>query len=91
LSVMPFGEYGETPDGSDETITLRLAMTHFARSCGITKSQCHEIIEDMLSKTSSYSRRVSELKTVPDENKERLIRKTEDVRSKLQAYTHVKE
>jgi len=83
LSVMPFGEYGETPDGSDTAITLRQAMTRFARSCGITKSQCHNIIEDMLSKTSSYSRRVSELKTVPDENKERLIRKTEGVRNKL--------
>ena len=84
LSVMPFGEYGETPDDNDEPITLKQAVDRFAKSCGLNKSQTEEIIEDSLSKTSEFSARVGELKTVPDENKERLIKQTEIVRKKLQ-------
>lgn len=84
LSVMPFGEYGETPDGSDEPIALKQAVERFAKSCGLNKSQTEEIIEDALSNTSEFSARVNKLKTVPDENKERLIKQTEIVRKKLQ-------
>jgi len=84
LSVMPFGEYGETPDGSDEPVTLKLAIERFAKSCGLNKTQTEEIINDYLSKTTEFSNRVGKLKTVPDENKERLIKQTEDIRSKLQ-------
>ena len=84
LSVMPFGEYGETPDDSDEAITLRQALERFARSCGLNKSATEEIIEQALSDTSEFSSRVNQLKTVPDENKERLIKQTEIVRKKLQ-------
>jgi serine/threonine-protein kinase HipA len=83
LSVMPFGDYGETPEGSVEPIKLKQAIERFARSCGINKSRCAEIIEDLLSETSEFSLRVSQLQTVPDENKERLIEKTEAVRRKL--------
>jgi serine/threonine-protein kinase HipA len=84
LSVMPFGEYGETPDGSNEPVTLKLAVERFAKSCGLNKTQTEEIMNDYLSKTSEFSNRVGELKTVPDENKERLIKQTEDIRNKLQ-------
>ena len=84
LSVMPFGEYGETPDGSESPITLKQAVERFAKSCGLIRSQTEEIIEDALAKTSAFSSRVGELKTVPDENKERLIKQTEAVRKKLQ-------
>ena len=84
LSVMPFGEYGETPDDSDEAITLRQALERFARSCGLNKSATEEIIEQALSDTREFSSRVNQLKTVPDENKERLIKQTEIVRKKLQ-------
>ncbi len=83
ISVMPFGEYGETPEDSDEPITLKLAVERFAKSCGLNKSQTDEIIEDTLLKTSNFSSRVAELKTVPDENKERLIKQTTFVREKL--------
>ncbi len=83
LSVMPFGEYGETPDGSDTPITLKQAVERFAKSCGLNRSQTEEIIEEALSKTSSFASRVGELKTVPDENKDRLIKQTETVREKL--------
>jgi hypothetical protein len=84
LSVMPFGEYGETPDGSDDAISLKQAVERFAKSCGLNKSQAEEIIEHALEQTSTFTSRVGELKTVPDENKERLIKQTEFVRDKLQ-------
>ena len=84
LSVMPFGEYGKTPDGSDEPVTLKLAVERFAKICGLNKTQTEEIIKGYLSKTSEFSNRVGKLKTVPDENKERLIKQTEDIRNKLQ-------
>jgi len=85
LSVMPFGEYGETPDDSDTTITLKQAVERFAKNSGLNKAQTEEIIEDMLANTRGFSSRVSKLQTVPDENKERLIKQTEYVRQKLQA------
>jgi len=83
LSVMPFGEYGETPDDSDEPITLKTAVERFAKSCGLNKSQTEEKIAEALSNTSEFTSRVGKLKTVPDENKERLINQTEQVRKKL--------
>lgn len=84
LSVMPFGEYGETPEGSDETVTLKAAVERFAKSCGLSKTQTEESTEEMLLHTRDFSSRVAELKTVPDENKNRLIKQTEFVRKKLQ-------
>jgi fructose-1,6-bisphosphatase/sedoheptulose 1,7-bisphosphatase-like protein len=84
LSVMPFGEYGEMLDGSDDAVTLKLAVERFAKICGLNKTQFEDILTDYLSKTSEFNKRVGELKTVPDENKERLIKQTEDIRKKLQ-------
>ncbi len=84
LSVMPFGEYGETLESSDETITLKIAIERFAKGCGLSKTQTEENIEEMLQNTKDFSSRVAELKTVPDENKNRLIKQTEFVRRKLQ-------
>ena len=72
LSVMPFGDYGETPDDSDSPVNLKQAIKRFAKNCGLSKSQRKDIINDALSKTSEFSFRVGELKTVPDENKQRL-------------------
>lgn len=83
LSVMPFGEYGETPEGSEQAVTLKQAIKRFAKNCGLSKTRRKEIVDDCLAKTSEFSLRVGELKTVPDENKERLINKTEFVRKKL--------
>ena len=83
LSVMPFGDYGETPDGSESPVTLRQAVKRFAKSCGLNKTQRKAIVHDCLENTASFTERVSSLKTVPDENKERLIRRVEDVRRKI--------
>ncbi|VAW51346.1 hypothetical protein MNBD_GAMMA06-939 [hydrothermal vent metagenome] len=84
LSVMPFGEYGETPDGSDDTITLKQAVERFAKSCGLNKVQTEDFIEEALLQTREFNSRVGKLETVPDENKERLIKQIERVRENLQ-------
>jgi serine/threonine-protein kinase HipA len=83
LSVMPFGDYGDTPEGASEPVDLRQAVERFANSCGLSTSQADEIISHSLSATDNFSERVSELTTVPDENKDRLIDKTELVRKKI--------
>ncbi len=85
LSVMPFGGYGETQDDSDSPINLQQAVTRFAKSCGLNKSQAEKTIEDMLLKTAEFNSRVDKLKTVPDENKKRLITRIESIREKLSA------
>ncbi|MDT8283592.1 MAG: HipA domain-containing protein [Gammaproteobacteria bacterium] len=83
LSVMPFGNYGETLKDSDRPIDLKQGVTRFAKSCGLSKLQAEKTIEDMLMKTSTFNARVDELKTVPDENRKRLITRIESVRNKL--------
>jgi len=83
LSVMPFGDYGETPDGFDEPVTLKQAVERFAKSCGLSKPLSETIIEKALQDTVTFSQRVNQLATVPEENKERLIKQTESVRKKL--------
>jgi serine/threonine-protein kinase HipA len=83
LSVMPFGDYGETPDDSDQPINLKQGVERFAKNCGLNKTQTDEMINECLLNTREFSSRVRKLKTVPAENKERLIKQTETVRQKL--------
>jgi len=84
LSVMPFGDYGETPEDSDNPINLKQAVERFAKNCGLNKTQTVDSINDALSVTRHFNARVGQLKTVPDENKERLIKRTESIRNTLQ-------
>ena len=83
LSVMAFGDYGEILYGSSEPVSFNEAITRFAKHCGLTKPQRDETVHQLLAVTESYQSRVNELKTVPDENKERLISRVRDVRKKL--------
>ncbi len=87
LSVMPFGDYGETPADSgsdvDEPIGLKQAIQRFAKNCGLSRTKTEQAISGALEATSTFSQRVSELKTVPEENRERLINRTEAIRKKL--------
>lgn len=86
LSVMPFGDYGEIPDGASEPVSFSEAINRFAKACGLNKGQQQDVINILLADTESYSSRVNALKTVPDENKERLIDRVEDVRNKLSSH-----
>ena len=85
LSVMPFGDYGEIPEGKSEPVSFKKAINRFAKTCGLSKTERNETINDALKITRSFAERVNTLKTVPDENKERLINRVNDVRKKLEA------
>jgi serine/threonine-protein kinase HipA len=84
LSVMPFGDYGETPDGHDKPVDLKQAVERFAKNCGLNKTQTDEYLEKALHDTRDFNTRVSNLQTLPDENKQRLIKQIDFVRDKLQ-------
>jgi hypothetical protein len=83
LSVMAFGDYGEILYGTSEPVGFNEAITRFAKACGLSKPQRDETVHQLLGVTESYESRVNELKTVPAENKERLIGRVRDVRKKL--------
>lgn len=78
LPILRAPQLGQNP------LFLQLnAVECFAKNCGLNKSQTKEIVEQSLSNTREFSAHVNTLKTVPDENKERLIKQTELVCKKL--------
>ncbi|VAX01100.1 hypothetical protein MNBD_GAMMA21-1851 [hydrothermal vent metagenome] len=83
LSVMPFGQYGELVDKQETPINLAEAVERFARQCGISNGYYHELVRELLESSQSFTDRVNELITVPNENKTRLINRVMDVRKKL--------
>lgn len=83
LSVMPFGDYGEMPEGVSEPVSFADAISNFAKACGVNKTLQQDVVNELLTATESYVSRVNALETVPDENKERLVNRVTDVRDKL--------
>lgn len=83
LSVMPFGDYGEMPDGASEPVRFADAVARFAKTCGLTRTQAQDTVNELLAVTESYESRVAALATLPEENKARLISRVRDVREKL--------
>lgn len=83
LSVMPFGDYGELLDGQDAAVNLAQAIARFAKACGLSKTQSDETVHRLLAVTQSYAERVGRLSTVPAPNKERLIRRVDEVRKAI--------
>ncbi len=85
LSVMPFGNYGEMLDGHKTPVSFNEAIARFAKACGLNKTQCDETVHSLLAISENYAARVNELATVPEANKERLIRRVNEVRRWLMA------
>ncbi len=83
LSVMPFGQYGELVEKQENPINLPQAVERFARHCGISNGHYHELVDELLESSKHFAERVRELKTVPDDNKTRLIARVIEVRKKL--------
>ena len=83
LSVMPFGDYGETPGGASEPVRFAKAVARFAKTCGLTRTQAQDTVNELLMVTESYEPRVAALTTLPEKNKARLIARVSDVRKKL--------
>ncbi|MDH5180394.1 MAG: HipA domain-containing protein [Gammaproteobacteria bacterium] len=83
ISVMPFGDYGDIVDGYDKPIGLTEAVHRFSAHCGIRKKQFNAIVSELLDKTADYESMINQLQTVPDANKERLIKRIADARKHL--------
>ncbi|RDH83874.1 MAG: hypothetical protein DIZ80_06990 [endosymbiont of Galathealinum brachiosum] len=83
LSVMPFGDYGQLLNDSDEPVNLIQAVQRLARHLNISAGQLHEIIQSSLQVTEDYVDRVSALKTLPEKNKNNLITIVNKVREKI--------
>ncbi len=83
LSVMPFGSYGEMPVGATEPVKFAEAVARFARTCGLTRTQAQDTVNELMAVTESYEARLNALATLPEGNKARLIARVRDVRKKL--------
>ena len=83
LSVMPFGDYGQLLNDSDEPVNLAQAIQRLARHLNITAAQTQEIIQSSLQVTQDYADKVAALKTLPERNKNNLIKIVNNVREKI--------
>ena len=83
LSPMPFGNYGGYDEKSDKTIGFNDALQTFSKSLGLNKNKREELIQQALEATKNYPEKIQELKTLPDENKNNLIKIHNDVVVKL--------
>lgn len=84
LSVMPFGDYGEFIDKHDEPVGLDEALHRLTKHLNITPTEFNEIIQSSLSATQNYSTDISNLKTLPEINKNNLIKIVEAIREKIE-------
>lgn len=84
LSVMPFGHYGELDD-KESPVKLLQAISNLAKDFGISKSELSEMIWNLLQVTENYNDRVRALKTLPEDNKNNLIKITNNVRKEFEA------
>ena len=76
---MPFGGYGES------TNSIAVALAQFAKTLALPKQKMAGIVDEYLSVTKSFSDRVNELKTLPVENRENLIKIHRDIRQELES------
>jgi len=76
---MPFGGYGDT------TSSIGVAFGRFGKTLGIPEKKITEIMGQYLKATKGFPDRVNELKTLPVENKENLIRIHREIRLELES------
>ena len=84
LSVMPFGHYGEMLNKQDNPVDLTGAIKHLAKHFALTPDQLNEIIHSCLLATENYIEQVSVLKTLPELNKNNLIKIVGGIRNKIE-------
>jgi len=83
LSVMPFGDYGEYVEKRENPVGLIEAVDRFRISSGLSERRGAEIMGESMNATENYASRVSHLATVPEQNKERLIKRSYEIRNSL--------
>lgn len=79
---MGFGNYGEEVDG--KMIDFNTAYLRFSKNLGISKNALFNSIERLLKVTEDYDKRINALKTLPAENKVRLIEIHRDIRGRFE-------
>jgi serine/threonine-protein kinase HipA len=83
LSVMPFGNYGESDDATGSTVGLAAAVQNLAKNLGIPPAMLEEMTGKALLATEHYSEQLRALASLPNANKENLVAIVERVRGQL--------
>jgi len=86
LSVMPFGNYGETLKGKDEPVGLVQAISNLASNLNIKKSTRKQIVDECLKVTDGYIERVEELTNLPENNKVKFTEMLRLVNKKINSF-----
>jgi serine/threonine-protein kinase HipA len=83
VTPLPFGDYGQLPDGAERPVELTEACLRFAAGLGIRRPEALVLIRDALRATEDYVDRVRALETLPDDNRARLEHIALQVRGRL--------
>ena len=83
LSVMPFGRYGEIHAETGTGVHLAEALRNLAKNLGIPPAALVEMTGKALQATEHYSERLRALPSLPEANKENLVKIVEKVRGQL--------
>lgn len=82
-SGMGFGDYGDVIN--DEFIDFEAAIIRFSKNLGVNKTALLNSIEPLLKVTDDYDKKIKSLKTLPEDNKNNLIRIHQQMRKKFEA------
>jgi hypothetical protein len=85
LTPLPFGDYGQLPDGVATPVGLTEAVARFARGLAIRRDEAVELVRGALGATEDYMDRVRSLTTLPDPHRRRLEEICLDMRRRLAA------
>jgi serine/threonine-protein kinase HipA len=79
---MTFGDYGDIPDDlkTDKPVDFKTAFIRFNKTLGLQKKVYLKSLERLMAVTLDYPDRISQLITLPDENKDNLIRIHKQIR-----------
>jgi serine/threonine-protein kinase HipA len=83
LAVMPFGDYGELLPKHENPVGLVEALQRFAQHAGIKKQIVLQQLEELLTLTQDYAKRLEALRRLPDANKKNLIEITRKLREQF--------
>jgi hypothetical protein len=83
---MSFGDYGDFPADltTDKPVGFESAFIRFTKSLKITRKIYLHSVQRLLTITLDYPQRINELTTLPDENKNNLIRIHTEIREKFE-------
>lgn len=83
---MTFGDYGDYPDDIKTTtpVDFQTAWLRFIKNLDIRKNEFTSIVEHLLTATRDFPERVAQLKTVPEDNKNNLVKIHQQIRQQFE-------